>query len=271
MSEDPRGRVLVIAGSDSGAGAGVQADLKTVAALGGYATTCLTAVTAQNTKGVDAVSVLPVEMILAQVRAVASDIGMDAIKTGMLPTAEIVNAVADVIEEIDPGGDAPLVLDPVMVSATGARLIDDAAVEAIRDRLLPSACIVTPNAPEAAVLTGIEVADVEGQQAAARKLLDAGAHAALVKGGHVEGSQLIDVFAGPEGVRLFMRPRIRTRHTHGTGCTLASAIAALLARGAPLEDAVEQAGEYLHEAIKAAPKLGGGAGPVEHMWPLRRL
>jgi len=271
MSETSLGRVLVIAGSDSGAGAGVQADLKTVAALGGYATTCLTAVTAQNTLGVDAVHMLPADIVRAQIRAVGSDIGADAIKTGMLGSADIVNAVADSLQEVDPEADIPVIVDPVMIAESGAALIDDDAVDALRDRLVTEAFLVTPNAPEAARLTGLTVEDLDGQRAAAEKLLEMGASAALVKGAHIEGGQIIDLLAGPEGVRLYTRPRVRTRHTHGTGCTLASAIAAFLAQGRTLDEAVENAGDYLYEAIKRAPGLGGGAGPVEHMWPLKTL
>jgi hydroxymethylpyrimidine/phosphomethylpyrimidine kinase len=271
MNDAPRGRVLVIAGSDSGAGAGIQADLKTVAALGGYATTCLTAVTAQNTLGVDAVHMLPADMVSAQIRAVAGDIGADVVKTGMLGTAEIVETAFSTLQEVDPEADIPLVVDPVMIAESGASLLDDDAVAAMREILVPEAFLVTPNAPEAARLTGVEIEDVDGQRAAAEKLLEMGASAALVKGAHIEGPQIVDLIAGPEGVRMYTRPRVRTRHTHGTGCTLASAIAAFLAQGRTLDDAVEAAGDYLHEAIKRAPGFGAGAGPVEHMWPLKSL
>lgn len=263
----PQGRVLSIAGSDSSGGAGIQADIKTVTALGGYAATAVTALTVQNTKGVSAVHAVPLDIIQGQIEAVLSDIGADAVKTGMLATAESINAV---LAALDAHGDplTPLVVDPVMVATSGDRLIDAEAVGVLRDRLLPRAALITPNAPEAATLTGLEVEDLEGQQAAAEQLLALGAKAALVKGGHLEGAVIVDVLATRNGVRLFTRPRIRTKQTHGTGCTLASAIAALIAQGLPLDRAVEQAGDFLHEAIRRAPGLGQGAGPVHHGWPL---
>ncbi len=263
----PKGRVLSIAGSDSSGGAGIQADIKAVTALGGYASTAITALTVQNTKGVSAVHPVPADIIAGQIEAVLTDIGTDAIKTGMLATAEVIETV---IKALDDHGDPiiPLVVDPVMVATSGDRLIDDAAVEAVRDRLLPRATLITPNVPEAEALTGGKIEDMESQQAAAEMLLEMGARAALVKGGHMDGDIIIDVLATRNGVRLFTRPRIRTRQTHGTGCTLASAIAAFLAQGLPMDRAAEEAGDYLHEAIQRAPGFGEGAGPVNHGWPL---
>jgi hydroxymethylpyrimidine/phosphomethylpyrimidine kinase len=263
--EHPKGRVLIIAGSDSSGGAGVQADIKTVTALGGYAATAITAITVQTTTGVSAVHSVPTDIIAGQIEAVLGDIGADAIKTGMLGTAEVIEAV---IAALDAQGGAhiPLIVDPVMVAASGARLIDEGAVAALRELLVPRAALLTPNAPEAEMLTGLSVEDVDGQRAAAEALIERGAMAVLVKGGHLEGGDVIDVLATPNGVRLFSRPRIRTRHTHGTGCTLASASAALIAQGLSLDRAVEQAGDYLHEAIRHAPGLGKGAGPVGHGW-----
>ncbi|XBQ16817.1 MAG: bifunctional hydroxymethylpyrimidine kinase/phosphomethylpyrimidine kinase [Oceanicaulis sp.] len=263
--EDPRGRVLIVAGSDSSGGAGIQADIKTVTALGGYAATAVTAITVQTTTGVSAVHPVPLDILKGQIGAVLTDIGADAVKTGMLGTEETIDAV---IEALDAHGDpgVPLIVDPVMVAASGARLIDEGAVRAIAERLVPRARLITPNAPEAAALTGIEVEDMDGQRAAAEALIEAGAKAALVKGGHLEGGDVIDVLATRNGVRLFTRPRIRTRHTHGTGCTLASAISALMAQGLSLDRAVEQGGDYLHEAIRRAPGFGKGSGPVHHGW-----
>ncbi len=263
----PKGRVLSIAGSDSSGGAGIQADIKAVTALGGYASTAITAITVQNTKGVSAVHPVPTDIVAGQIEAVLTDVGADAIKTGMLATAEVIETV---IKALDEHGDPiiPLVVDPVMVATSGDRLIDEAAVEAVRDRLLPRATLITPNVPEAEALTGGRIEDMESQQAAAEMLLEMGARAALVKGGHMEGDIIIDVLATRNGVRLFTRPRIRTRQTHGTGCTLASAIAALLAQGLPMDRAVEEAGDYLHEAIQRAPGFGEGHGPVNHGWPL---
>ncbi len=263
----PQGRVLSIAGSDSSGGAGIQADIKAVTALGGYAATAITAITVQNTTGVSAVHPVPADIIAGQIQAVLSDIGADAIKTGMLATTEVIKTVVDTLDaHADPL--IPLVVDPVMVATSGDRLIDEEAVSAVRDVLLPRASLITPNAPEAEALTGGVIEDMESQQAAAEMLLEMGARAALVKGGHLDGEAIIDVLATRNGVRLFTRPRIRTRQTHGTGCTLASAIAALLAQGAPLDRAVEDAGDYLHEAIRRAPGFGEGSGPVAHGWPL---
>lgn len=267
-----QGRVLVVAGSDSGAGAGIQADLKTVAALGGYATTAITAVTAQNTEGVSAVHPIPPDIVVKQMQAVLSDIGADAAKTGMLGDAALVEAVAgafDARSREEGARPLPLVVDPVMVAASGAVLVEEGAVAAIRELMLPRAFLVTPNAPEAEQLTGVNVEDVDGQRMAGEKLIEMGATAALVKGGHLSGPQIMDVLVTPNGMRIFSRPRVRSTSTHGTGCTLASAIAALIALGRPLDKAVEEAGDYLHEAIRQAPGLGRGAGPVQHMWPLR--
>ncbi len=263
----PQGRVLIIAGSDSSGGAGIQADIKAVTAMGGYAATAITAITVQNTTGVSAVHGVPADIIAGQIEAVLSDIGADAIKTGMTANITVVDTI---LTALDKHADelTPLIVDPVMVATSGARLIDEDAVEAVRDRLIPRAALVTPNAPEAAALTGLDVEDLDGQQAAAEALLDKGARAALVKGGHLDGAVIVDVLATSNGVRLFTRPRIQTRHTHGTGCTLASAAAALIAQGLPLDKAVEKAGDYLHEAIKRAPGFGAGSGPVNHGWPL---
>lgn len=265
--EDPKGRVLIIAGSDSSGGAGIQADIKAVTALGGYAATAISAVTVQSTEGVRAVHPIPQDILAGQIEAVLTDIGADVIKTGMLGSAETIDTVLAAVDSCaDPA--VPLIVDPVMVAASGGRLVDDTALEAIRDRLSPRAYLLTPNMPEAAALTGVEVEDMDGQREAADILLERGAKAVLVKGGHMESGDVIDLLATRNGVRLFTRPRIRTRHTHGTGCTLASAIAALVAQGLSLDRAVEQAGDYLHEAIIRAPKLGKGAGPVHHGWTM---
>jgi hydroxymethylpyrimidine/phosphomethylpyrimidine kinase len=261
------GRVLVIAGSDSGGGAGIQADIKAIAAMGGYATTALTAITVQNTLGVSAVHPVPLEIITAQMRAVLEDIGTDAIKTGMLATAPVVEAVAGLIRELAP--DCPYVLDPVMVATSGDALLDTGAEAAIRDHLLPLAALITPNIPEAERLTGVSIAGLDEQIAAAEALVGMGARAALVKGGHASGDVVRDVLVSPRGLEVIERPRIETRHTHGTGCTLASAIAALLARGFALPHAVRDAGDYLHEAILHAPGFGAGHGPVDHFWMLK--
>jgi hydroxymethylpyrimidine/phosphomethylpyrimidine kinase len=265
----PKGRVLVIAGSDSGGGAGVQADIKTVSALGGFATTAITAITAQNTLGVGDVFAIPPEMVRAQIQAVMSDIGADAWKLGMLGSAAHVRAVAETYAEI--GAGAPMVLDPVMNAKGGTALLAEDAIEVIAAELLPIAALVTPNAPEAEALTGIEVRDLDGQINAAEALVEElGSYAALVKGGHIEGETIRDVLLTREGYRVFEGERIRTEATHGTGCTLASAIAAYLAQGAAIPDAVEQARAYLLEAIRHAPGFGRGSQPLGHNWPLKR-
>ncbi|HVV32450.1 MAG TPA: bifunctional hydroxymethylpyrimidine kinase/phosphomethylpyrimidine kinase [Vitreimonas sp.] len=265
----PKGRVLIIAGSDSGGGAGVQADIKTVTALGGYAATAITAITVQNTLGVSAVHEVPVEIVRAQIEAVMSDIGADAWKLGMLGAAAHVRAVADAYAAV--GGGAAMVLDPVMIAKGGAALLAEDAIEVIASELVPRAAIVTPNAPEAEALTGVEVRGLDGQIDAAEALVETfGAHAALVKGGHIEGEIIRDVLLTREGYRVFESERIDTKATHGTGCTLASAIAAYLAQGVPLPDAVEQARAYLRQAILNAPGFGQGHQPLGHNWPLKR-
>lgn len=259
------GRVLIIAGSDSGGGAGIQADIKTVTALGGYAATAITAVTVQNTLGVTGVHSIPRNVIAAQAHAVLSDIGADAIKTGMLGDASTVDLVAEILDETG----APAVIDPVMVAKGGASLLAQAAVAAVRDRLVRRAALLTPNAPEAEALTGIAVATTDDLRRAGEALLAAGAKAVLMKGGHVPGDRVVDVLMTPGGETVFEGERIDSRHTHGTGCTLASACATGLAQGMELTTAVARAWDYVHEAMLRAPGFGGGHGPLDHGWPLR--
>lgn len=259
------GRVLIIAGSDSGGGAGIQADLKTVTALGGYAATAITAVTVQNTLGVTAVHPIPLDVIAAQARAVLSDIGADAVKTGMLGDAATVALVADLLDEAG----APAVIDPVMVAKGGASLLAAEAVSAVRERLVPRAALLTPNAPEAEALTGLAVQTTDDLRRAGAALLEAGARAVLMKGGHVAGERVVDVLMTPAGETTFEGERIKSRHTHGTGCTLASACATGLAQGMSLEAAVARAWTYVHQAMLHAPGLGAGHGPLDHGWPLR--
>jgi hydroxymethylpyrimidine/phosphomethylpyrimidine kinase len=262
-----RGRVLSIAGSDSGGGAGVQADVKTVTALRGYAMTAITAITVQNTLGVSAVHPVPPEIVAAQIEAVMSDLGADCWKLGMLGSAEIVECVAHAHAELGDG--VPLVLDPVMIAKGGAPLLEEAAIAALKQKLLPRAALVTPNAPEAERLAGFAVRDVEGQKRAARALLEAGARAALVKGGHLPGAVVRDVLADAAGVEVFECERIETRATHGTGCTLASAVATGLAQGMALRDAIVRARTYLRGAMLNAPGLGRGRQPLGHAWTVR--
>ncbi len=252
---------LTIAGSDSGGGAGIQADLKTFHRFGVFGTSVITAITAQNTLGVSNWMAVPTELITQQIDAVASDLRPAATKTGMLADANVVRTVRDGIVKCSL---FPYVLDPVMVATSGDPLLAPDAVQAIANDLLPLADLVTPNLDEARILAGIEVDDVDAMQRAARILVEGGAKAALVKGGHLTGAEAIDVLATTDAVRLFRHPRIDTRHTHGTGCTLSSAITAQLALGRSLLEAVQTSLDFVHRAIENAPGLGGGNGPLNH-------
>nr|WP_321359996.1 bifunctional hydroxymethylpyrimidine kinase/phosphomethylpyrimidine kinase [uncultured Hyphomonas sp.] len=265
-AQGPQGRVLVIAGSDSGGGAGIQADIKTITMLGGYAMTAVTAITVQDTTGVHGVWPVPVEAVTGQMQVTLADIGADAIKTGMLGSAALVEAVAECLAAN--ASMIPRVIDPVMIATSGHRLVEAKGVEAIRSELVPGARLVTPNAPEAEVLTGKAVETVDGQRRAAEQLLELGANGALVKGGHIPGGKVFDVLQTTTGEWIFESPRIETTSTHGTGCVLASAIAALLAQGESVPDAVEQGRDYLMGAIRAAKGFGKGAGPLHHGWVL---
>lgn len=254
--------VLSIAGSDSGGGAGIQADLKTFHAFGVFGTTAVTAVTVQNTRGVSGVHPIPVETVRAQIRAVAEDLAPAAFKTGMLATAELVRAVAAAIDEERL---ANYVLDPVMVATSGDRLLDRDAERTVIEELLPRAALVTPNLDEAAILAGRRVEDVDGMRRAAETLVERGARAVLLKGGHLRTSELTDLLLADGEWREWRRPRLDTRSTHGTGCTLSAGVAAGLARGWPLEEAVEAALDYVRRAMESAPGLGGGHGPLNHL------
>lgn len=265
--EGPKGRVLIIAGSDSGGGAGIQADIKTVTALGGYAATAITALTIQNTLGANGVVATPHKAVRAQMEAVLGDIGADVLKTGMLGDKLLVETLAEAFEDLAPK--TPRVIDPVMVATSGDILLPQGAVDAVRKLLVPGAALVTPNSHEAEVLTGKAVDGLNGQRRAAEKLLDMGATAALIKGGHIPGDVIVDVLATQQGEHFFDGPRIVTKATHGTGCTLASGIAAGLARGLSLKDAIALSRAFLFEAISRAQVLGRGNGPVDHGWPSR--
>jgi hydroxymethylpyrimidine/phosphomethylpyrimidine kinase len=255
-------RILVIAGSDSGGGAGIQADIKSVMALGGYAMTAISALTAQNTRGVVAVMGVPPDFLRAQIDCVMADIGADAIKTGMLPDAASIEVVAAFVGSA--GAGLPLVVDPVMVATSGDRLQAEEAVTALRTRLIPRATLITPNIPEAEILLGAVITDAAGQRRAAEALLALGCAAVLVKGGHLKAATVTDVLATAAGVVSYEGPRIDTTSTHGTGCTLASAIATGLAAGLSLDLAIRQARGYLVAALRAAPGLGQGHGPLGH-------
>ena len=258
-----RPRALTIAGSDSGGGAGIQADLKTFSALGVFGMTAITAVTVQNTKGVSSFEELSPHTVAEQIRAVALDIGVDAAKTGMLASAAIVEAVAEVVGELRVPN---LVVDPVFVSKHGHPLLADDAVETLRTRILPLATLVTPNLPEASGLAGLDVQTREDMRRAADAILELGPGAVLVKGGHLEEDRATDLFVDAEGERWIEAERIHTEHTHGTGCTISSAITAHLAMGASLDEAVRAGKEFVTEAIRHALPLGEGIGPVDHLW-----
>ena len=254
---------LTIAGSDSGAGAGVQADLKTFAAHGIYGTSAITAVTAQNTLGVTRYQPLPADLVTAQIEAVVSDIGADACKTGMLATAAIVEAVAAAVRALD----IPLlVVDPVMIAKSGDSLVDDEAVAMLRAELLSLAFVVTPNIPEAEVLAGIPIHSDDDRRDAARRIVARGATAVIIKGGHLPTSDIVDLVYDRHTFTEFRHERVAGRHTHGTGCTFASAIAAHLALGRSLLEAVPLAQRYVAGAIQHGPDLGRGHGPMDHFW-----
>ena len=257
---ETQGRVLIIAGSDSSGGAGIQADIKSCAAFGAYSATAITAVTVQNTLGVSAVETMPAEIVHGQIRAVLDDIGADVIKIGMLANAEIINVVAEEIEDTS----AYVVLDPVMVATSGDALLDPDAVKLLKSKLIPLCDVITPNAPEAALLTGISIEEFGDLTQAGEALLSMGAYAALMKGGHLKSKSIIDVLVTEEGANMMTGPRLYTRHTHGTGCSLASAVAANMALGVPLEAAVQNARDFVFEAIRTAPKFGSGNGPLNH-------
>ena len=254
---------LTIAGSDSGGGAGIQADLKTFAAHGVYGTSAITAVTAQNTVGVTAVEALPADLVAAQIEAVMSDIGAHAAKIGMLANAAIVEAVAAAVKDLE----IPLlVVDPVMVAKSGDRLLDDEALGALKTELLRQALLVTPNIPEAEVLAGIAIRTDADRRDAARRITDLGASMVVIKGGHLPGPEIVDLLYDGREFQEFRHGRVGGRHTHGTGCTFAASIASHLALGRTVAEAIPLAQEYVAGAIRGAPELGRGHGPMNHFW-----
>jgi hydroxymethylpyrimidine/phosphomethylpyrimidine kinase len=259
------GTVLLVAGSDSGGGAGIEADIKTATALGAYAATAITALTAQNTIGIDAIFPVPADFVRRQIASVLSDIVANAIKTGMLVGAATIDAVADVREALAP--DAPLVVDPVMVSTSGTRLLEDDALETLERRLIAYATVLTPNVPEAEALLGRRIESLNAMIGAAADLRALGPRIVMLKGGHLAGPRVQDVVYDGAGHYVLDAPRIETRHTHGTGCTLASAIAVGLAQGLAPRRAIERAHGYVQEAIRTAPGLGRGRGPLNHAHP----
>jgi hydroxymethylpyrimidine/phosphomethylpyrimidine kinase len=257
-----QGRVLIVAGSDSGGGAGIQADIKTVTVLGGFAMTAVTALTAQNTEGVSAIHEVPPDFVAQQMRVVLGDIGADCIKIGMLHRPDAIEAVAAVLDAEAAG--VPVVVDPVMVAKGGAALLAPEAMNSLKEHMVPGAAVLTPNLPEAEALTGLVIADVDAMKQAGAALLALGPDAVLLKGGHLEGEVLTDLLFTEGGIQAFEGPRITTTSTHGTGCTLASAVAAGLAQGMGMIDAVTRARDYVRRAIETAPGLGHGHGPLNH-------
>lgn len=263
-------RVLAIAGSDSGGGAGIQADIKTISAMGCYAASAVTAITVQNTLGVQTVYPVPLDILEGQIDAVLSDIGADAIKIGMLHSAEVVNLVADLLEKYEIRN---VVLDPVMVSTSGHRLIEEEAVEVINTRLMPLARVITPNVPEAEILAGCPISSGDFFDDIARQLSGSAGVSVLLKAGHLSGETLVDYFYNAEDGTMTQLPskRVQTRNTHGTGCTLSSAFAAALAKGEDLTAAAVSAKKYIEQAIisGAEYEIGSGYGPVDHFWSMK--
>lgn len=262
MPRSIQGRVLIAAGSDSGGGAGIQADIKSVTALGGYAMTAITALTAQNTTGVHGIHEVPIPFLRQQLDLLIDDIGVDAIKTGMLHSGPVIDTIVDVIEE--KAMDVPLVVDPVMVAKGGHPLLDPSAMQVLKARLILRAHLLTPNLPEAELLTGMTIKDVDDMHHAAEMLLSLGPPAVLLKGGHLASEEVVDLLATEDGVREFRSPRISSTSTHGTGCTLSSAIACGLAQGLDMEAAVVRGRDYVTTAIATAPGYGSGHGPLNH-------
>jgi hydroxymethylpyrimidine/phosphomethylpyrimidine kinase len=263
-------RVLTIAGSDSGGGAGIQADIKAISALGCFATSAITAVTVQNTLGVEAVHPIPLDILRGQIEAVLSDIGTDAVKIGMLHSSEVVEVVADVLQKYNIRN---VVLDPVMVSTSGHRLIEESAIDTLRRVLIPRARVITPNIPEAEILAGVKITANDQLAEVARQLSQGGTVSVLLKAGHLTEDRLVDIFYNAEQDTITELPsaRVYTPNTHGTGCTLSSALAALLAKGYELTDAARGAKEYINQAIISGARyeIGGGHGPVDHFWAHR--
>ena len=260
-----QGRVLIIAGSDSGGGAGIQADIKSVTGLGGYAMTAITALTVQDTKGVHEIYDVPTDFIMDQIRVVVQDIGVDCIKTGMLHRVEVVEVVSQAIQQY--ARQVPIIVDPVMIAKGGATLLEQSAIGAIKELIIPYTTLLTPNIPEASALAGIEITTPEEAIVAARKLSELGPESVMITGGHLNshiGIVSDVVLYADDSIEIFESKRIETRHTHGTGCTLASSIATGIAGGAGMREAIVQARHYVYQAILNAPGFGAGNGPLNH-------
>jgi len=263
------GRVLICAGSDSGGGAGIQADIKTVTALGCFAATAITALTSQNTKCVFNVLDVPTSFLRQQMTVVLEDIGADVIKTGMLHNAEVIRTISNILESL--GDSSSLVVDPVMVAKGGHSLLQTSAVDALKSELIHKADVLTPNIPEAEALAGIEIKSVDDMRRAGECLLRMGARSVLIKGGHLTDDTLTDILLTQSEEKFYSSPRLKTVHTHGTGCTLASAVAAGIAQGLELQFATERARKYVFEAIRSAPGFGAGHGPLNHAHTINKM
>jgi len=258
-----QGRILTIAGSDPSGGAGIQADIKSISALGGYAMSAITALTVQNSLGVSEVHAQKPSLVKAQIEAVLTDMGADCIKTGMLCNRAVIKAVVAALSQYP---DIPIVVDPVISATSGHRLLDEEGLDYLIHHLFPKVTLLTPNLDEAALLSGMDrLENLDHMRRAAEKLMDFGPGAVLIKGGHLKGDMVQDLLVSRGGERIFSSPRIESRHCHGTGCSLASAIATGIAQGLSLEDAVGRAHDYVHQAILMAPGFGQGRGPLNHL------
>ena len=263
-----KGRVLICAGSDSGGGAGIQADIKTVTAMGGFASTAVTALTAQNTMGVSSIFEVPIKFLLEPIRVVLSDLGADCIKTGMLHNVGVIEAISEALEK--GGNEKYLVVDPVMVAKGGHKLLELSALDALKSYMITRADLLTPNIPEAELLTGSEINNIDTMRRAAHVILEMGSKAVLLKGGHLKGETLTDILVTKDNEKIYSGPRLLTKHTHGTGCSMASAVATGVAQGNTLEMAVQRARDYVFTAIKTAPQFGEGHGPLNHAHTVRK-
>lgn len=256
------GRVLVIAGSDSGGGAGIQADIKTITVLGSYAATAITALTAQNTVGVHGIFDVDPNFIARQIEVVLDDIGADVIKIGMLSNSGVIDKVAEVLK--NKAKDIPIILDPVMVAKGGAPLLHLDAISILKQKLIPISYIITPNIEEAKILADMDIKNLDNMKIAAKKIRDLSVSNVLLKGGHLDGDDIYDILLVDDNIQVFESERINTRNTHGTGCTLASAIATFISQKLPLVEAVSKARDYVRKAIISAPNIGKGHGPLGH-------
>ena len=257
-----KGRVLIIAGSDSGGGAGIQADIKTVTALGGYAMTAITAVTVQNTLGVDGIHEIPVDFINNQIRVVHDDLGADCIKIGMLHSRNVIDAIISSLNKIKI---KKIILDPVMVAKGGTKLIDNSSIKILKSKLIKKASLITPNIPEAEILTKTKISSVDDMISAAKILMSLGAKNVLIKGGHLKSKIMQDIFLNKNEISVFKNKKIHTKNTHGTGCTLSSAIATYYSCGKTLKKSCEMAIKYVNHSIGTGPKYGKGHGPINHL------